>query len=606
MLTLKRRPVGNESRETLGLADSILGGGGDSEQGRDISQSYQPRILKKPIALTGILLLVLLGAAILVLEHVINDVFSGLVWTLGHVSSTTDGPRWEHYLSSLPTIILVVISSAIYGFMVALHNALKGMEPYRRLSHGNASANESLLLDYISMPSIHSTYCAIKNGHFIVATSGVAALLALTLSPLASTVFVVRVAPHQQEATMHQTQSIGLPFEYDEPLAAAYHSMNFLASKFLSGAPLPPYVTESWAFPSFDLEETGMVGTSNSTLHVPNYPGLLSRANCEDTSIEFSSKPADLDSGFPADAVGKSSGRIITLHVAYDPPLNCYLVDHLSCLTQSLGYYGLPSFDIYVTSWLTNVSIDFPYYFAFVSTISSPLTVTKPPDDAAVASNVSAIVCYPTVELQQVQVSFDAATGTVAAFNAISFTPDETTVSDLTTMQRLFSVQSGVQSVISEAALALPGGLSEVFASNAHYDIVSSVYQTYLSLVAQSTYFNSSFPNSTSMPVTLTITANKLFVSKISAVIMCSVLMVLAVLALAGIIAHHRAFSLHLRADPGTMAGKAMMLVGGSDVAHLLADPEMTRREMKSTLREHRWALVGGKVCVVNEGRGLR
>ncbi|KAI0045081.1 hypothetical protein FA95DRAFT_1561498, partial [Auriscalpium vulgare] len=85
---------------------------------------------------------------------------------------------------------------------------------------------------------------------------------------------------------------------------------------------------------------------------------------------------------------------------------------------------------------------------------------------------------------------------------------------------------------------------------------------------------------------------------------MCSVLMVLAVLALAALIVHHRTFSLHLRADPGTMAGQAMMLAGGSDVARLLADPQMTRQEMKSALREHQWALVGGKVCVVNEGRG--
>ncbi|KAI0045088.1 hypothetical protein FA95DRAFT_1561511, partial [Auriscalpium vulgare] len=38
-----------------------------------------------------------------------------------------------------------------------------------------------------------------------------------------------------------------------------------------------------------------------------------------------------------------------------------------------------------------------------------------PQDDAAVPPNVSAIVCYPTVEVQQVQVSFDAATSTVYA-----------------------------------------------------------------------------------------------------------------------------------------------------------------------------------------------
>ncbi|KAI0045089.1 hypothetical protein FA95DRAFT_171026 [Auriscalpium vulgare] len=327
MLTSKRRPVGNESRETLGLlADSILGGGGDSEQGRDKSQSYHPWILSKPIALTGIFILVLLGAAILVLEHVVNDVMFGLVWTPGHVSSTTDGDRWEYYLSSLPTLIVVLISSVVNGFMVALHNALKGLEPYRRLSQGNASADESLLLDYISMPSIYSTYRAIKNGHFIVATTGVAALLALILSPLASTVFVVRVAPHQQEVTMHQNQTIGFPFEYDG-LVAAYHAVSHLETKYLSGAPLPPYVAGSWAFPSFDLEETGMAGTSNSTVYVPSYPGLISRANCEDTSIEIRDLQTDTDDRFQANAVGKTSGRIYPVYIN--------------------TYYGLP--DVYVT-----------------------------------------------------------------------------------------------------------------------------------------------------------------------------------------------------------------------------------------------------------------
>ncbi|KAI0045082.1 hypothetical protein FA95DRAFT_171186 [Auriscalpium vulgare] len=397
MFTSTRRPVVNESRENLGLlADSILGGGGDSEQGRHKSQSYHPRILRKPIALTGIFILVLLGAAILVLEHVVNDVVSGLVWTPGGVSSTTDGHRWEHYLSSLPTFIIVVISSAVYGFIMALHNALKGLEPYRRLSQGNASANESLLLDYISMPSIHSTFSAIKNGHIIVATSGVAALLALILSPLASTVFVVKASPQQHKITMHQTQSIGFVLGYDT-LVPESHAMNSLASKFLSGATLPPYVTESWAFPSFDLEETGPTGISNSTLYVPNYPGLLSRANCEDTSIEFSSKPADLDNGFTATAVGKSSGRTYNL--------------------DSLGVYGHPyamtmTIPRYDAQWTTNNSTDIRYW-AVISYISSPLSESKPPDDAAVAPNVSAIVCYPTVEVQQVQVSFDAATRTV-------------------------------------------------------------------------------------------------------------------------------------------------------------------------------------------------
>ncbi|KAI0045078.1 hypothetical protein FA95DRAFT_1608004 [Auriscalpium vulgare] len=585
MFTSKRRSVGDESREKWGLlADSILGGGEDSEQGRDKSQSYRPRILRKPIALTGISILVLLGVAILVLEHVVNDVVSGLVWTPGGVSSTTDGHRWEHYLSSLPTFIMVLISAAVYGFIMALHNALKGLEPYRRLSQGNASADESLLLDYISMPSIHSTYIAIKNGHFIVATSGVAALLALSLSPLAST-------------------SIGILPDYDA-LIPAYSAVNSLASIFLTGAPLPPYVTESWAFPSFDLEETGPAGISNSTIYVPNYPGLISRANCEDTVIKFQ------DASAWANAVGKSSGRISVVSVAY---------------------YGLPFVDAGLTQWPTIDSMD-EHYYAFITSISSPLTETKPKDDAAVFPNMSTIVCYPTVELQHVQVSFDAATrtvyadsivpigvpgptdlfnGTSAAFNAINFGDDIKEASGITVQEQSYALLVAIKSVIYEAsnflghlremASALPGGLSEAFASDAHYKIVSSVYETYLSLVAQSTYFNSSFPNSTSTPATSTISVNKLFVSKMSAVIMCSVLMVLAVLALAALIVHHRTFSLHLRADPGTMAGKAMMLAGGSDVARLLADPEMTRREMKSTLREHRWALVGGKVCVVNE-----
>ncbi|KAI0060502.1 hypothetical protein BV25DRAFT_938246 [Artomyces pyxidatus] len=159
----------------------------------------------------------------------------------------------------------------------------------------------------------------------------------------------------------------------------------------------------------------------------------------------------------------------------------------------------------------------------------------------------------------------------------------------------------GLVSAMYEAALALPGGLSQAYEENLHYTLASDIYQTYLGIMARSIYFNETQPSNNAFQVDSVTTQNLLFLSTISTILFCVTLGVLSLLVLGALMGHWQTFHVQLRADPNTMAGQGMLLSGGSDVARLLEDPDMTQREMKDMLRQHRWGLHQGKVCVEDE-----
>lgn len=120
--------------------------------------------------------------------------------------------------------------------------------------------------------------------------------------------------------------------------------------------------------------------------------------------------------------------------------------------------------------------------------------------------------------------------------------------------------------------------------------------------MALNTFWNNTAPDSPKVTMTSTSLQNLLFVSELPAVLVCVILEILAVVALGLLIAHWRTFSVSLRVNPNTMAGQGVMLTRGSDVPWVLDEPGMEQRHMKKALRQHKWALVGGRVCIDDGG----
>ncbi|KAI0263778.1 hypothetical protein BC834DRAFT_885588 [Gloeopeniophorella convolvens] len=144
-------------------------------------------------------------------------------------------------------------------------------------------------------------------------TSTIASLLSLLLSPLASTIFTVRSSQVVHDVPVKLVQDVGFPANWDA-LIPAYNAVNVASSIFLSNGSMLPYATSEWAFPMFEIDEEALQphqSLFNTTLEL-TMTGIITAANCEDTSITWSFNNS-VDDAYPykAEAVGKISGARI-------------------------------------------------------------------------------------------------------------------------------------------------------------------------------------------------------------------------------------------------------------------------------------------------------
>ena len=107
------------------------------------------------------------------------------------------------------------------------------------------------------------------------------------LSPLASTLLVIKPSPYRNVRTGQLSQDIGFVTQWDA-LLPAYSAINLASSICLANASFPPYVTPQWALPAFQLHTPASQGLFNSTLSTV-LPGIQTSVNCENTKIVWNS-----------------------------------------------------------------------------------------------------------------------------------------------------------------------------------------------------------------------------------------------------------------------------------------------------------------------------
>ncbi|KII84748.1 hypothetical protein PLICRDRAFT_340643 [Plicaturopsis crispa FD-325 SS-3] len=145
---------------------------------------FRPTVLKKRVGLTVVVALLSLIAVILVLGLALERK------TFGRINTAN---RYQHYLWTIPPVIVTVAIAAIVSSM---DYSLKRLQPFVNLIKGDASADHSLLLDYVSAPRYLVWSYALKNKHWVVTCSTLATLFCALLSPLASSLFVAVPPTH--------------------------------------------------------------------------------------------------------------------------------------------------------------------------------------------------------------------------------------------------------------------------------------------------------------------------------------------------------------------------------------------------------------------------
>ncbi|KAI0061620.1 hypothetical protein BV25DRAFT_727561 [Artomyces pyxidatus] len=241
--------------------------------------------------------------------------------------------------------------------------------------------------------------------------------------------------------------------------------------------------------------------------------GVFTDANCEDTNITYT----DLGAGYlryMATIVGKKTG---------------------STFQQELPGVGGTQFNASVMPF--NNETD-PRRQSFVYVIFTPLTMDETQNAVIGPANISATICSPIIGVQSAIVEMDTVSRTV--FSAAPLTTDKDSDGPLKPLDILngtsaafngyfFDVSAygpivgdrkeatmfGLVSAMYQAALALPGGLSQAYQENLHYSLASNIYQNYLGIMARSTYFNDTQPIDNALSGNSVTTQNLLFISSI-------------------------------------------------------------------------------------------
>lgn len=104
---------------------------------------------------------------------------------------------------------------------------VKRYQPYINLSRGNATAEDSILLDYISLNTIYGVYLSFMKRHWLVFFSAVAGLSTAALQPLAGSIFDITQVPQTDPSFVISNRTLGL----DPNLAKL---TNFVASAGVS------------------------------------------------------------------------------------------------------------------------------------------------------------------------------------------------------------------------------------------------------------------------------------------------------------------------------------------------------------------------------------
>jgi hypothetical protein len=208
-----------------------------------------------------------------------------------------------HWAWTLPP---VAIATALSVAITSLHFISQRLEPLSDLAAGQSLPKRSLHLDYLSMALPFTFWNALNNRHLMVAGTACMTALALGLSSLSATIFVVNTVQKPVQISLLQSTGFGLDGDlssFTDFVASAAITYAIIAG---NGGSFPTYTTPNFALPVYNR--------TNNPSGEPLVPvtfqsqAIHSMANCEFATITSTQRPNNTATRFVAGGGGLPSG----------------------------------------------------------------------------------------------------------------------------------------------------------------------------------------------------------------------------------------------------------------------------------------------------------
>ncbi|KAK7681784.1 hypothetical protein QCA50_015131 [Cerrena zonata] len=193
-------------------------------------------------------LMVLLGIALQVALH-----FS-MKWDGFRAPPPSKVLSWlsPSFLTSFFPTILIAAPMAITWKLTDW--AVRWFHPYVLLSQGNARAEDSLLLDYVTTNKFMGWWASLRRRHWLVFVSIFTGLVAKLFQPLAGALISLKPIATTNDFTVRNTAQIGLSPTFND-LNAFLAAAGFTEAAAFQGLPDPPFVMANWAAATIEASD---------------------------------------------------------------------------------------------------------------------------------------------------------------------------------------------------------------------------------------------------------------------------------------------------------------------------------------------------------------
>ncbi|KAJ7186789.1 hypothetical protein C8R46DRAFT_1058039 [Mycena filopes] len=374
----------------------------------------------------------------------------------------------QFLLSFFPGLFVIPV-----GYMWRLLDwMLRWYQPYVTMAKGSATAEESVLLDYIALGSTRAIFYSLKYNHRVIFWSSLLATSTYIFQPLAGSIFQIQTTGQTTTTTAQSIRSIGLAADVAE-LNAFAAAAGFVQAAVFNSLPDPPFIHLGWSTAEF-VFPTGIGLNGSMTV---NTTGIRTNSNC--------ANPASPTTINTANATGNlivsTSLDGCTQNISFDP-------------TVSDLQYGVAPAPCGPTTTSLNITFQ-PVVFWFYQKANG-------------TQEARSVFCNPTTELFYVNAAADLDSGALMTVAIVSnFTePNNITNAPLNGIAynavifedntnpfiqaRATATKVGVPGAIFRSALQHFQGLQDVFNEpNGFLDLTSTVYTQHLAVAAKSIYF---------------------------------------------------------------------------------------------------------------------
>ncbi|KAJ6617982.1 hypothetical protein B0H10DRAFT_2031581 [Mycena sp. CBHHK59/15] len=421
---------------------------------------YDPVYLWLPVVVGTPLLMLALGIALEVAVQ-FSSKHGGFAVPARNVFSVVST---QFLLSFFPTLFVIPV-----GYMWrVLDWTLRWFQPYVTMSRGNATAEESVLLDYIVLGSTRAMFHSLKYNHRVIFWSSLLATSTYIFQPLAGSIFQIQMREQTSTTTALSIRSLGLVPDVGE-LNAFAAAAGFVQAAVFNDLPDPPFIKSGWSTAEFVFPtDTGLNGTM-----VVNTTGIRTTANCANPTATPVVNVTGA-TGF----INSTSLDGCSQSVPFDP-------------TVSDLQYGVAAAPCQQSTSL-NVTFQ-PVVFWFFQKMDT-------------TTEARTVFCNPTMEEFYVHAGADLSSGRLMTVDIVS---NDTAINNLTTLNglpynavifdnnpnpfiqaRATATKVGVPGAIFRSALQQPKGLQSVFdLPNGFLDLTQTIYTQHLAITAKSIYF---------------------------------------------------------------------------------------------------------------------